>query len=445
MSSPKEQWQSYFGFLMAVIASAVGLGSIWRFPYVVGSNGGSAFILAYVFLMVFLGIIGMATEIAMGRHSGVDAVDSFIKITGKGKILGYIAISTGFLLISIYSVLGGWVLNYLYQSLIFRVTSLPSDYFNTFISSLQPVFWQIIFIILCLIIVSSGVSSGIEKYSIHMNILLFIMIIIIAIRSLTLPGAEKGVQFLLQPDFSKLKDSNMWLMAAGQAFFSLSLGSGSMISYGCYLSKKSPILISSAITGLATILIAILMGFAIFPAVFAVGANPTSGAGLLFDVLPLVFARIAGGWLFAILFFTATFFAAITSAISMIEPFIQRIINVKNISRKSATRKVAFFLILVSLPMSLSFGKLSHIQLFHKSIFDNVDFLLDKIMMPLNSVIVLIITGWFWRPKGILSELSNNGTIKLPASFFLLWMIRIIVPTIIIIILLKPLLNYILH
>ncbi|NIZ46346.1 sodium-dependent transporter [Entomospira nematocerorum] len=442
MSAKQEQWGSNFGFVMAMIASAVGLGSIWRFPYIVGTNGGSAFIILYIFLIIVVGIIGMSVEVALGRNSGVDAIDAYTKHAPKSKALGYMGILTGFILMSIYSVLGAWVLHYVMQSLLFNLTSLPSDHFYQFITSYEPSLWQLLFILMSAAIVSAGVSKGIEKYSSLINIILLVLIIIVTIRSVTLPGAMEGIKYLLKPDFAKLIDSNVWLMAIGHAFFSLSLGAGAAITFGCYVKKETNIIKSSAITGFTTLGMALLMGFAIFPAVFAAGAKPDSGPGLLFEVLPHVFANIKGGSIFAILFFIATFLAALTSTFSMIESLIIRIMTVTKAKRTTVTWSLTAILIVISLPMSLSYNLLSGVILFDRNLMGNVEFLIDKILMPLNSIILLIIAGWFWKSKGILQELSNNGSIRLPMQNLMLWAIRVILPLFILIILLKPLVEY---
>ncbi|NIZ19546.1 sodium-dependent transporter [Entomospira culicis] len=440
MSAKEESWSSNFGFMMAMIGSAVGLGSIWRFPYMVAQSGGSAFIFIYVTMMLVVGIIGMAVETALGRNSGVDAVDSYAKIAPKSKILGYIPVLTGFLLATIYTVLGGWALSYFAQSLFFQ---LGNNDFEAFRVSQEPLFWQILFLFLTMLILSLGVSKGIEKYSTLMNFLLLGMILIIVFFSLQLEGAMAGVYYLFTPKFEAFKDPTIWLMATGQAFFSLSLGSGAILTYGVYVDKKSPILRSSAITAIASIVMALLMGLAIFPAVFAMGQEPNAGPGLLFVTLPLVFNKMPGGAIFAILFFAATVFAALTSSVSMIEPALRRISNQMNISRTKTTWSLFAILVVLGAPMALAPGLLSSVKILGLNLFDTMNFLIDKIMMPFNGIVTFILAGWLWKKRGIVTELLGEEKSNSAFGTFLLWLVRLIAPTLVAIAVLKPLYDYI--
>jgi neurotransmitter:Na+ symporter, NSS family len=435
MSTKNEQWSSNFGFLMAAIASAVGLGSIWRFPYLVGIYGGSAFIIMYTFVIMIVGILGLAAEIALGRNSGLDAVESFTLLTPKGsvlhyisKVLGYLGVITGFILMTFYSVIGGWILFYLFKSLSFQLDTLAVDHFRSFIASDAPIYWQMLFIGCTVFVVGQGVSSGIERYSKWMNILLFSLIIIIALRSVSLSGSSEGIYFLLRPDFKIFLDPSVWLVAVGQALFSLSLGMAIMVTYGSYLPKSANILQSSFVIAISTVFIAVLMGFAIFPAVFAMGFSPDSGPGLLFVVLPQVFNSMPLGGIFAILFFAATLFAALTSAISLIEPVIARLMKVFSWSRKRATSVLTIILLLISLPVAMAHGRTSSITIAELNLFDALDFLTDKILLPFNLVVIFIFVGWVWGKRGFLLELSNQGSLKIPAPKLLLWMIRLALP-----------------
>ncbi|NIZ41224.1 sodium-dependent transporter [Entomospira entomophila] len=432
MASQKDEWSSHFGFLMAAIASAVGLGSIWRFPYLVGSYGGSAFIIMYTLLVIIVGVLGLAVEIAIGRNGGTDAVHSYTAIEPKSKFFSYIGIFTGFIIMTFYSLIGGWILYYLFISITFSLSSLPINHFDQFIASDTPLYWQLLFIGLTSFIIMKGVTKGIEKYSKSMNILLFILIVVITVRSVTLPNSIEGIRFLINPDFSIFKDKSVWLMAIGQAFFSLSLGMAIMVTYGCYVPKSINIAKSSFVVALSTLFIAILMGFAIFPAVFAFGFDPASGPGLLFNVLPQVFAKMnVGGPIFAILFFIATFFAAITSTISLIEPVIARTIKVTGFSRIRSTLIVTMVLILVSIPVAFSFGRFQHITIFGNSIFDALDFVTDKILLPFNAIVTFILAGWFWKSNGLINEITNQGSIKIPFQKISIWMIKVVLPALI--------------
>lgn len=257
----------------------------------------------YTLLVIIVGVLGLAVEISIGRNGGTDAVHSYTAIEPKSKLFSYIGIITGFTVMTFYSLIGGWILHYLYKSITFSLSSLSSDHFGQFIASDAALYWQLIFIGLTSFVIMKGVSQGIEKYSKSMNILLFILIVAITIRSVTLPNSIEGIMFLINPDFTIFKDRSIWLMAIGQAFFSLSLGMTIMVTYGCYVPKSINIVKSSFVVAISTLFIAILMGFAIFPAVFALGFDPAGGTGLLFNVLPQVFTAMPfGGPIFAILF-----------------------------------------------------------------------------------------------------------------------------------------------
>jgi neurotransmitter:Na+ symporter, NSS family len=264
------------------------------------------------------------------------------------------------------------------------------------------------------------------------------MILVVAARALSLPGAMEGVAYLFTLDPKALGNSNIWLMATGQAFFSLSLGSGAAITYGAYVNKSTNILKAGAITGITTIVVALLMGLAIFPAVFAMGHSPDGGPGLLFITLPLVFKQIKGGSIFAIFFFASTFFAAFTSALAMIEPSLRRISNVTGWSRGKTSLLAFVILAVLGIPMSLSFGPLAEVKLFDRTLFDNIDFLIDKILMPFNALVALVLAGWLWKGKGIMKELSNEGSLKLPLHSVIYWLIRVVAPLLILVAVLKP-------
>ncbi|NIZ19541.1 sodium-dependent transporter [Entomospira culicis] len=435
MSSQKEQWSSNFGFLMATIASAVGLGSIWKFPYLVGSNGGSAFIIIYTILIILIGILGLSVENSVGRFGGTNVVDSYAKIHPKAKWLGTIALLGAFLVFLIYSVLGGWVLHYLFKLGTFQLQNVAtSTYFSSFMQSDEALIWQILFTLATMWIVGQGVAKGIEKYSTVMNILLFALIILVAIRGLSLPNAKAGIDFLLKPDPSAFSNPKIWLTATGQALFSLSLGMGIMVTYGSYVPKQSKILKSSLIVSFSTLIMAILMGFAIFPALFAMGFSPEGGAGLLFIVLPEVFAKMSGGTIFAVAFFVATFFAAITSAVSIIEPIVSYLMHKFNLSRKKATISLTLITLVLNTPIALAHGRFSGWTINGKNLFNTLDFLTDSILLPLNTLIVVILAGWFWKKRGFLTELSNQHSLKLPYPTVLLWIVRILIPLTILII-----------
>lgn len=328
----KNLWASKLGFIMATAGAAIGLGNLWKFPYLMGRNGGFPFLIAYLFFIVVLGLPVMITEMSMGRKTRHDPVQAYRDIDPHAGIVGIFGVLAAFIILSYYSVIGGWIIKYIVS---YGTTmAAPAD-FDGFISSTEPVLWHLAFIAVTIGVCYFGIS-GIEKASKIMMPLLFMLLLIIIVRSISLPGAAEGLAFMFVPDLSAFS-LNSVSSALGQVFYSLSLCMGITITYGSYLSEKENIPRSCAsVAGLDT-LIAILAGIAIFPAVFAFGLEPGQGPGLIFGTLPKVFAAIAGGGIFACLFFILVFFAAVTSAIALLEVPVSFAIDTLRWSRKKAT------------------------------------------------------------------------------------------------------------
>jgi NSS family neurotransmitter:Na+ symporter len=322
ISHERDAWKSRIGFVLAAAGSAIGLGNIWRFPYVTGQNGGAAFVVLYIIFVILIGIPVMVAELAVGRSARLNPVGAFRKIAPKGLwyLVGFLGIATGIGILSYYSVIAGWTFGYFIKTLFGTFSqTLTSDQsiemFNRFVSNpAMSVGYLFIFLLLTTIVVMGGVSSGIERWVKILMPLLLALLVILTLRSVTLEGARKGLEFYLKPDFTKI-DGGAVAMALGQALFSLSLGMGAMITYGSYLGKHDNIIVSAGWVCLFDTLVAIIAGFLIFPALFAMGLDPTGGPGLVFIVLPTIFPEIPLGAFFGTGFFLLLSVAALTSTI----------------------------------------------------------------------------------------------------------------------------------
>ncbi len=415
--SKRGQWTSTFGFIMAAAGSQIGLGNLWKFPYLAGSNGGGAFVFVYLIIVLLVGFTLMLGEVLIGRHTQLGAVGAYKKLSKRWTWLGGLGVLAGFLILSFYSVVGGWVINYMVRSI---TGILGTADFGAFITgSVEPILYHAIFMLINLVIVMAGISGGIERASKIMMPALFIMTIIVMIRSLTLDGAMEGVKFLLAPNFSVI-DGSVILAALGQVFFSLSLGMGCMITYGSYLGKDENLVKSSLATPLMDTAIAILAGLTILPAVFAFGFDPSEGPGLLFVTLPSVFSKMPFGNFFAFIFFTLVFFAALTSAISLLEVTVAYLVDQFNWNRKKATFAMTFVIFLIGAAASLGLGIWDHITVLPgKDIFDSLDFTASNILLPLGGMLMSIFIGWFWGLDNAIREATNEGT--LPFKFAPVW------------------------
>ncbi|MCI8886938.1 MAG: sodium-dependent transporter [Hungatella sp.] len=400
----KTQWASKLGFIMATAGAAIGLGNLWKFPYLMGRNGGFPFFIAYLFFVVILGIPVMITEMSLGRRTRHDPVQAYGDIHSHARITGVFGVLAAFIILSYYSVIGGWIIKYIVS---YGTTlQAPAD-FDGFIGSTEPVLWHLLFIALTTTVCYFGIN-GIEKASKVMMPLLFVLLLIIIVRSLTLPGADGGLAFIFVPDFSAF-NLNSVSSALGQVFYSLSLCMGITITYGSYLGDKENIPQSCLMVAGLDTFIAILAGIAIFPAVFAFGLEPGQGPGLIFGTLPRVFSAIAGGELFACLFFTLVFFAAITSAIALLEVSVSFAIDTLGIARKKATLIIGAAIFVLGIPSALSFGVLGQVQILNYGLFDFVGMITDNILLPLGGLAMCYYIGWKWNPEYLVEEIEKNG------------------------------------
>lgn len=433
----RDSFGSRFGALVALAGSAVGLGNLWRFPYLVGENGGAAFIIVYILLSFFICLPIFISEFVVGRRSQKNAYSSFRDLSGGTwwKYVGVMTIMVPLIVTSYYSVIGGWSVQYLLKSLTFSFTigetqSQMSSMFSEYVSSpWLPLIGHTIFLGISVLVVGAGIKGGIEKFSKIMMPLLFVVVLGIAIYSMLLPGASEGLDYLFKPDFSKLTAKSC-AAALGQAFFSLSIGFGTIMTYASYVDKKDNILFQSTATAVSDLAFALIAGMAIMPAVFAFGLDPQSGPGLVFETLPFVFSQMPAGGAVAILFFLALLVAAITSSISMVEVGVAYLVEEKGLSRFWACLIVFCLCWSAGTLCSLSFGPLSDLKIFDMTIFDFLDYTSSNVLMTLGSLLTVLFVGWRLKKTDIYDEFTNGGSLRLNVRIFgILWfLIRYIAP-----------------
>lgn len=428
---PRDSWGSKLGFVMAAAGSAVGLGNIWKFPYTAGQSGGGAFVLIYLFFVVFIGFSVMLTEFAIGRHTEKSAVGAFKSTDRRWTFVGLISLVSGLLIMGFYPVVGGWSIAYVYKIAtgLIDVPATAGDTFTSFISNpIEPIIWMTIYLFLNILIVIKGISGGIEKAGKILMPTLFIILIIVSVKGLSLPGSGAGLSFLFTPDFSKV-DSNVVLAALGQAFFSLSLATGCMVTYGSYLKKKESLVQTTGMVIAMDSGVALLAGIAIFPAMFALGVEPTAGPGLVFVVIPQLFAQMGGtiGFGLALLFFIGLSVAALTSSVSLLEVAVSYLIDEKGLTRMKAVVVSSLTMVVMCVFASLSLGGIGP-TLFDTGIFDIFDLLTDKIFLSVCGMFICIFAGWRMNKEDLRNEITNHG--RLPFHFFELWytLVKYVIP-----------------
>ncbi len=441
--SKQDQWTSKLGFILAAAGSAIGLGAIWKLPYMTGENGGGVFFLLFIIFTLLIGAPILIAEFTIGRNAQKDAISAY-KDIAPGKpwaLIGYGGVVASIILLSFFSVVGGWIISYLARSFTGSLSNLTQEeygnFFNTIISNpYETVVAQLLFMVFTIWVVQGGVSKGIEKANKYMMPSLFILFIILLIRSLTLDGAMEGVKFFLKPDFSALTGETI-LLALGQSFFALSVGVSVMVTYASYLSKKEDITKSAfSVVGL-NIFISLLAGLVIFPAVFALGFSPSSGPGLVFVVLPAVFNEMALGGVFMFIFFILLLFATLTTAFSILEIVVAAMIKGDSAKRKKASWIAGITVFLIGIPSALSFGVLSDVKIFNLSIFDFADYLTSNIALPVGALFISLFIGYQMKRIEVQKEFETGAD---PGrSLFKLWyfLIRYIVPIMIILVFLK--------
>jgi len=417
MSQNREQWGSKLGFILAASGSAVGIGNIWKYPSMAGQNGGGAFTLVYLACIFVVGLSIVIAEFVIGRKTQLSPVGAFEKLAPgtNWKWVGYLGVASAFVILSFYGVVGGWILKYIIDSLSGGFDPLAGNpeaagaMFNGFITSAwSPVIYQILFMTLCIGVIVKGVKGGIEKWSKVMMPLIVILLGMLAVRGMTLPGGMEGLSFLFNPRFEDLTASAI-VLALGHSFFTVSLGMGTMITYGSYLDKKQNLMTTALWVIFLDTAIAMLAGVAIFTTVFALGANPAEGPGLIFVVLPTVFAQMAGGVIWSTMFFILLFMAALTSAISILEVVTAYFIDQKGWSRKKATIQFGAVITVVGAFCSFSLGGGINITEFMGMPFmDFMDYLSSKYMLPIGGMLTAIFVLKKWGISNYLAELKNG-------------------------------------
>jgi NSS family neurotransmitter:Na+ symporter len=413
---PRDQFKSKLGFIMAAAGSAVGLGSIWKFPYVVGENGGGAYILVYMLALIIIGIPIMIAEFVMGRRSGKNAVEAYSTFSKKYKIVGVFSMLAPAVILSYYCVIGGWAVMYLYLTLTGKLAGLsPEGYADMFAAASSNMgmsgFFFILFGLLTILVVIKGISQGIEKVC---NILmpgLFLIMLVLSIIGVLLPGGMEGVKWYLTPDFSMI-NGKTFVAAVGQVFFTMSLGMGIMVTYASYLKKDEDMPKAATITIVFDTIVSLLAGFAIFPAVFAFGLAPKSGPGLVFITLPNVFTQLPFGTLAAVAFYVLLIFAALPSAISLLEVPVAYAIEKYNMKRSKAAVLIGTIILIVGIPTLLSFGPWSEVKMFGLNFFDLYDHTVSYIILPLIGLAGSLIITFTWDKKIVMDEVTNEGKVK---------------------------------
>ncbi|MBQ4228437.1 MAG: sodium-dependent transporter [Bacteroidaceae bacterium] len=438
-STPRGSFGSQLGVILASAGSAVGLGNIWRFPTEVGKGGGAAFILIYLAFIFLLAMPVMISEFVIGRSARSNAIGAFQKLSpGKPWIVaGIMGVLGGFLVLSFYSVVAGWTLHYTIQSALGQLQGgKGTDFgaaFNAFVSDpWQPILYLAIFMLLTHLVVARGIQHGIERYSKLMMPLLLAIIVLLVAFSLTMPGAKDGIRFLLQPDLSKVTP-DVVLGAMGQAFFSLSVGLGCLVTYASYFSKETRLVKSAMNVCIIDTMVAVLSGFIIFPTVFSVGISPDAGPGLVFITLPNVFLLSFSempviGYAFALLFYVLLLLAALTSSISMHEICTAFISEHFSKSRRKAAAIVTVICLVLGGFCSLSFGPWKEVTFCDKGIFDLFDYTVTKFLMPLGGLLITLFVGWYFDRKLVEQQLTNDGSIPVRTMKPLLFLIRWVAP-----------------
>ena len=430
------EWSSKAGFILAAAGSAIGLGNIWRFPYVTGQNGGAAFLILYLVCVLLIGVPIMIAELTIGRYSRKNPVGAFNAIMPGSwwKIVGYMGVLTGVCILSYYTVMAGYTLGYIVKTIIGNETTFSSFTSNSRLAI--PLF--LLFSVLTVLVVQGGIRNGIERWAKILMPLLLCLLVLLIIRSVTLEGAGRGLSFYFKPDFGKVTGKTV-LAALGQAFFSLSLGMGAMITYGSYLSKKDNIVTSGCYVALFDTMIAVMAGLIIFPALFAMNMNPAEGPGLVFEVLPRIFPQLPAGNIIGAAFFLLLSIAALTSTISLLEVATAYLVDEKHWLRKKAVWIVAALSFCLGLPSALSQGivpALAELPLpGGGSFLGFMDWLFANVMLAVGAILISIFFGWVWKMKAAAEEIrtGNPRAGKLLAVLDI--MLRFVCPALILVVL----------
>jgi NSS family neurotransmitter:Na+ symporter len=430
----RDGFGSRLGVIAAAAGSAVGLGNIWRFPYVAGENGGGAFLLVYILFILAIGVPVMLSEFAVGRRSQRNALGAFKKLAPGTwwHVIGIMGIAAAFFILSFYTTVSGWTLEYLILSIGNSFEGQSKEQLNLTFEEFRtngylPLLWQMIFMFFTALIVYKGIKNGIEKYTKMLMPALLLIIIVLGIRAITLPGSGAGLTFLFKPDFAKI-NANVVLQALGQAFFSLSIGMGALITYGSYIRKNENLVSTAFSVTLTDTLVAVLAGVAIFPAVFAFGIEPQAGPGLVFITLPMIFQEMTGGYFFSLIFFVLLVIAALTSTISVLEVVVAYVSEELNMSRKKATILSASSISILGVLCTLSQGPVPEIHIGSRNLFDILEFTSANIMLPLGGLLIVLFVGWYMKRKDLFDEISNQQALKVHLLWAFYFIVRFLAP-----------------
>ncbi len=436
--SERSNFGSKLGVILATAGSAVGLGNVWRFPYMAGENGGAVFIIIYVICVLLLGIPCMISEFIVGRHGQSNTARAYRQLS-RGTpwaVIGYMGVLTGFLITGYYAVVSGWCLQYVWASVIGHLQGDPA-YFQTYFSELaadpvKPVLWTVIILVITYLIIEHGVRNGIERASKLLMPTLFVLLLMIVAASCMLPDASKGIEFLFKPDFSKI-NSDVFLGALGQSFYSLSIAMGCLCTYASYFSKRTDLTKSASQIAVIDCLVAILAGLMIFPAAFSVGVSPDSGPSLIFITLPNVFQQAfvnmpVVGYIVSVLFFVLLSLAALTSLMSLHEVSTAFFQEELLISRKKAAALVTISTAIVGAFCSLSLGAVDGLVIFGKSLFDWFDFITGQIFLPVVGFLTCIFIGWFVPHRIVREEFTNHGELRGRFFHLFLFLVKYVCP-----------------
>lgn len=437
----RSQFVTKTGVIAATVGSAVGLGNIWRFPYEAGTHGGGAFLLIYIFCVLVVGVPVMISEFVVGRHAQSSAVGAFRKIAPRSpfRAVATTGIIASLMILSFYSVVAGWIMEYLFQSVVdLFVSQTPQEYADRFLRFIsnpwRPVMWTVIFLCLNLMVIRRGVEKGVEKASNIMMPCLFLLLVIFCVNSMLMPKAAEGADFLLHPDFSQITPSVV-IGAMGQAFFTLSIGLTCMLTYASYFSPHTNLARSALVTALLDTVVAVISGLIIFPAVFTYGMSPEAGPRLVFEIFPSIFAQMPGGKLWAVAFFLLLFFASLTSTISMSEISISYFMEERKLTRRGASALNTGICMFFGVLCALSFGPLASLKIFGMTLFDLFDYVSSNILLPCGGIMFSLFVGWVLDKEILRRQLSDP---KGRAPIFLRplrWCLRWVAPAAIAIIL----------
>lgn len=433
------------GVLAATLGSAVGLGNIWKFPFLTGTNGGASFILVYLLSTLLIGLPVMISEQMLGRRARADAISTMVKLAPRKQpwwLVSAAGVLAAFLIMAFYTEVAGWVFAYVFKAIGGGILSTNPDVtsaaFNSLVSNpIQSLIWQWVVLVFISVIIIMGVSKGIERTTKRLMPILFGLLIVIAIRSLTLPGAAQGLTFLFTPDFSKITGSVV-LVAMGLAFFKLSVGMGTMITYGSYFRDDQNIPYTATQVMLSDLLISILAGIAIFPAVFAFGFKPDAGPSLLFITIPAVFASMPFGQVFMVLFFILTSIAATGAMLSLLEVPVAFFNERMGFSRTKATIITSVLLAVIGSTAALSNSTMANVKLFGMTPFDLFDYTSSNLLLPIGGLFISIFVGWVWGYDQVKSALSNDGKLKNENLIkFFFGIVKFVTPLLVVVVMLR--------